>query len=64
MTHSRFLRLPEVLARVGMKKSAVYAWVREGRFPAPVTLSARCVVWPETEIEAWQQARLAERDAA
>ena len=59
----RLLRLPEVLARVGLKRSALYEIVSRGSFPRPCRLGQRCVAWPEHEVNAWLQARLAERDA-
>jgi prophage regulatory protein len=57
------LRLPAVRARVGLGRSAIYAGVTAGTFPAPVKLGERCVAWPEHEIQAWIQARIAEREA-
>ena len=29
----RLIRLPEVMARVGLRRTAIYQWMREGRFP-------------------------------
>lgn len=49
----KFLRLPDVIARVGVSKSTWWAWCRDGKAPAPVRLSARCTVWRETELAAW-----------
>lgn len=50
---SRLIRLPEVLERVGMKRSAVYQRMRDGRFPRSRSLGAKCVVWVEAEIDEW-----------
>ena len=50
---NRLLRLPDVEGAVGLKKSAIYAGVRNKTFPAPVRLSRRCVCWPESAIQAW-----------
>ena len=47
------LRLPEVEAVVGMKKSKIYALLRQGQFPAPVRLGPRSVRWKSTDVEAW-----------
>jgi len=57
------LRLPEVLSRVGLGRSAWYAMIAAGKAPAPIRLSVRCSAWPSTEIEAWIAARIAERPA-
>lgn len=50
---ARLLRLPEVMARVGMKRSAIYQRISEGRFPRSRSLGPKCAVWVESEIEAW-----------
>lgn len=49
----RLIRLPEVIARVGLKRSSIYRYMAEGRFPKSRSLGSRCVVWVEAEIEAW-----------
>ncbi|WP_295925372.1 AlpA family transcriptional regulator [uncultured Xanthomonas sp.] len=57
----RFLRLPDVLERVGLSKSTLYARVRSGQFPKPVPLGSLSA-WVESEVEAWMAARVDERD--
>lgn len=59
----RLLRLPDVLGRVGLGRSAWYALVAAGLAPQPVRLGQRCVAWPEHEINAWVVARISERPA-
>jgi prophage regulatory protein len=59
----RILRLPEVEAVTGKKRSQIYDDILDGRFPAPVPLGERAVGWIEDEVAAWQDARIAERDA-
>ena len=49
----RLLRLPEVMARVGLKRSAIYQRMNEGRFPKSRSLGPKCAVWVESEINAW-----------
>ncbi len=49
----RLIRLPEVIARVGLKRSSIYQRMAEGRFPKGRSLGPRCVVWVEAEIDAW-----------
>jgi prophage regulatory protein len=53
------LRLPQVLARVGLKSTRVYQLVGDGDFPQPIRLGERSVAWLESEVEAWIQARAA-----
>jgi prophage regulatory protein len=45
-------RLPTVLAHVPVSRSHWWAGVAEGRYPAPVKLSKRCVAWRSAEIRA------------
>ncbi len=52
----RLLRLPEVMSRVGLRRSAIYQRMSEGRFPKCRTLGPKCSVWVEAEINAWIQA--------
>jgi prophage regulatory protein len=49
----RLLRLPEVMSRVGLKRSSIYQRMSEGRFPKSRSLGSKCAVWVETEIDAW-----------
>lgn len=50
---SRLLRLPEVMSRVGLKRSAIYQRMSEGRFPKSRSLGPKCAVWIEAEIDEW-----------
>ena len=52
-TPARLIRLPEVIARVGLKRSSIYQRMAEGRFPKGRSLGPRCVVWVEAEVDAW-----------
>lgn len=56
------LRLPEVIRRTGLSRSAIYEAIKLGRFPKPVRLTAAARAWHSTEIDAWIAARLATRD--
>jgi prophage regulatory protein len=56
-------RKPDVLRRTGLSNSALYAGMARG-FPRPVKLgTGRAVAWVKAEIDAWIEARIAERDA-
>lgn len=50
---SRLLRLPEVIDRVGLRRSAIYQRMSEGRFPKSRSLGPKCAVWVEAEINDW-----------
>ncbi|WHZ12499.1 MAG: hypothetical protein OJF60_002940 [Burkholderiaceae bacterium] len=49
----RLVRLPELMALVGLSKSSIYDAMKRGEFPAPVKLSRRAVCWPASAIDAW-----------
>lgn len=56
----RFLRLPEVELRVGLRRSAIYQRMSEGRFPKSKSLGARCTVWLESDIVQWMNEQIEE----
>jgi len=66
----QFLRLPKVCAAIGKGRSWLYQAlkdhrpIKEGGFPQPIKLGPATVVWDAAEIAEWQQARIAERNAA
>ena len=59
----RLVRLPEVEAMTGCKKSTIYELMRAGRFPKSVRLNARMVAWAETAVLQWVQDRIAAASA-
>ena len=52
-------RLKEVLSVRGRSRSAHYQDISLGLFPRPVAIGARSVGWPEHEVQAINQARIA-----
>ena len=50
--NSRLLRIPEVSARVGLKKTVIYERIKAGTFPKPIKLGSASA-WPEHEVENW-----------
>ncbi|MFU1607307.1 helix-turn-helix transcriptional regulator [Sulfitobacter pontiacus] len=57
----RFLRMPEVEAKVGLKKRTIQYMVKEGAFPEPVQLNERSIGFVESEVNAWMLARMEKR---
>jgi predicted DNA-binding transcriptional regulator AlpA len=55
------LRLPAVVARVGLQKSAIYEMMNRNppAFPRALKISRRAVVWPASTIEKWINERIA-----
>jgi prophage regulatory protein len=58
----KVIRLRDLPNYVGLGRTQVEQLIAEGRFPKPVKLSTRRIAWLESEIVAWQQLRIAERD--
>lgn len=48
-----FLRLPQVLQIIPVSRSGWWAGVKDGRYPAPVKLSARVTVWRMSDVQAY-----------
>lgn len=57
MAQDYILRLPEVMARTGLRKSSIYNAIKAGQFPSHVALGLRAVGWRSSEIDAWIQSR-------
>lgn len=49
----RLIRLPEVMHRVGLRKTMIYEMISEGSFPPPKKPGGRVSVWAESEIDQW-----------
>jgi prophage regulatory protein len=58
ITSTTFLRRRTVEAKTGLSRSTIYARMKDGTFPAPIRIGPRAVAWIESDIEAWQAARV------
>ena len=56
----RLIRLPQVEAITGFKKSTLYQWIKEGNFPKNITVGRRMSAWPESAVHQWVQDRIQE----
>lgn len=54
------LRLPQVIGRTGLCRTAIYESIKAGEFPRPVKLGARAVAWPSSQINSWIERRIAD----
>lgn len=55
----QFYRLPHLTKRIGASGSSIWAWVKNGTFPAPIKLSPNCTAWIATEVDQWAADRIA-----
>ncbi len=57
----RFMRMPDVEASVGLRKSKIYELIQDETdpFPAPIHIGAASV-WLESEVVEWKARRVAQ----
>lgn len=58
MLHT-LLRLPAVKAQSGYSRSTIYLRISQGLWTRPVSLGARSVAWPASDVAALNAARIA-----
>lgn len=56
--HEELLRLPTVIRRVGLRKTAIYEKIRRGEFPKPVAVGVRARAWRSSDIDTWIEERV------
>ena len=54
------VRLPAVMAQVGLSRSTIYLRISECKFPRPISLGGRAVGWVQSDVQHWIEERLAE----
>ncbi|OOH88700.1 hypothetical protein BMT54_08335 [Pasteurellaceae bacterium 15-036681] len=60
--NERFLRLEDVIAKTGLKRSTIYSKIKSGEFPKSIAISANSVAWLESEINHWIQIKVKQRE--
>ncbi|MBN8522097.1 MAG: AlpA family transcriptional regulator [Alphaproteobacteria bacterium] len=55
------LKLPKVIEKTGLSRASIYAFVKEGKFPKPISLGLRSVGWVEVEITQWIEEKMNSR---
>ena len=63
-TSIRFLRLTDLLLRLGQSRSSIYRDIRDGLFPPPIKLGENTSAWPEHEADAIARAQIAGADSS
>ncbi|QXX74277.1 AlpA family transcriptional regulator [Methylovirgula sp. HY1] len=53
----RYLRLPQVLAMIGISTRTLYRKMDDGTFPRQRALGDNSVAWLESEVVAWMRSR-------
>jgi prophage regulatory protein len=52
------IRRKKVEARTGLSRSSIYAAIKAGTFPTPISLGEKAVGWLDHEIDDWIAARV------
>ncbi|WP_256801998.1 helix-turn-helix transcriptional regulator [Rodentibacter ratti] len=58
----RFLRVDDVINLTGLSRSTIYDKTRLGKFPEAVNLGGNAKAWLESEVRAWMNARIEQRN--
>lgn len=56
--YQTILRLALVKKRTGLSRSSIYSGVKQGTFPAQISLGPRAVGWLESSVDQWIQSRV------
>ena len=59
--HPRFLRISEVLDRVGVSRPTIYRRMSKGSFPKQIAIGANSVAWLESDVTQWMVDQMAAR---
>jgi prophage regulatory protein len=60
MSPKRLIGFPEVMAKTGLRHTAIYERMRSGEFPASIKIGA-CARWLETDVDAWIDRQIVRR---
>lgn len=60
-TKDRFVKMREVLDRLGISRSTLYDMMENGEFPEPIVLRNKLHCWLESDIEEYMSRKIAQR---
>lgn len=52
-TQESFMRLPDVIGRVGLSKSEIYRRIKANAFPKGHRRSHKVCIWYQSEVDDW-----------
>lgn len=52
-TAPRLLRITDVMERTALSRSYIYAKIKRGEFPRPLSLGYKCSRWVSDDVDAW-----------
>lgn len=54
----QLLRPKQVMERLGLSRSTLYQYIKEGKFPAPFRIGVRATAWRQEQIEEYIRQRV------
>ena len=60
--NDRFLRMDDVIQLTGLSRSTIYDYSACGKFPEAVNLGGNAKAWLESEVRAWMNERIQQRN--
>jgi len=60
----RFLRISDLVYKVGKSKSQILRDIQEGEFPSPIKVGKKSIAWRQSVVEAWMRYREIEAEKA
>ncbi len=63
LNNKKIIRLPKAIEKTGLSRSTIYALLSRSEFPQQIKLSTQAMGFLESEIDAWIDSRIANRNA-
>ncbi len=63
LNNKKIIRLTKVIEKTGLSRSTIYALILRNEFPQRIKLSTLAMGFLESEVDAWIEAKVANRDA-
>jgi prophage regulatory protein len=53
----QFYRISHLQKKLGVSRSSLWSWVKQGSFPKPIKLGKNCTAWNASDINNWVEER-------
>ena len=54
----QFYRISHLQKKLGVSRSSLWSWVKQGSFPKPIKLGKNCTAWNASDINHWVEERI------
>lgn len=62
--NQKILRLRAVKEWTGLSRSTIYLMIKNGEFPNSVKIGARAVGWLDSDLQAWIELRISQKETS